>query len=101
MTVWLSGFELYLRHPSIARSIHHTAGVSALPFYICRRTELGAEPMTHRTITATITDRREPDNTEWVFISELRGADWQDHHHAAETVKPVAGLLTVQLEPDP
>ena len=32
--------------------------------------------MTLRTITATTKDTAgEPDNTEWVFASELRGAD--------------------------
>ena len=58
--------------------------------------------MTLRTITATITDPAgEPDNTEWVFISELRGADGKIITTRPKTVKPVAGLLTVQLEPGP
>ena len=58
--------------------------------------------MTLSTITATTNDTAgEPDNTEWVFASELRGADGKIITGRPRTVKPVAGQLTVQLEPGP
>jgi len=58
--------------------------------------------MTLRTVTATTKDTAgEPDNTEWVFCSELRGADGEIITTRPKTVKPAAGQLTVQLEPGP
>lgn len=58
--------------------------------------------MTLRTVTATTKDTAgEPDNTEWVFVSELRGADGEIITTRPRTVRPVAGQLTVQLEPGP
>ena len=58
--------------------------------------------MSLSTITAVTKDTAgEPDNTEWVFASELRGADGKIITGRPRTVKPVAGQLTVQLEPGP
>ena len=58
--------------------------------------------MSLSTITAVTKDTAgEPDNTEWVFASELRGADGKIITTRPKTVKPVAGQLTVLLEPGP